>query len=54
MARRINTKKAERAAAKPEKTLAALIKSARDKAADKAVKPQTQEQTLEKMRQSVS
>ena len=40
-ARRINAKKAEKAAAKPEKTLAALIKSARERAVDKAVKPPT-------------
>ena len=40
-ARRINAKKAEKAAAKPEKTLAALIKSAREKAAETAVKPPT-------------
>ena len=53
-ARRINAKKAERAAAKPEKTLAALIRSAREKAGDKAAKPPSQEQIMEKMRQSVS
>ena len=40
-ARRINVKKAEKAAAKPEKTLAALIKSAREKAAEKTSARQT-------------
>ena len=53
-ARRINAKKAEKAAAKPEKTLAALIKSAREKAQEKAPKPLTQEQCMEKMRESVA
>lgn len=53
-ARRINAKKAEKAAAKPEKTLAALIKSAREKAQEKAPKPPTQEQFIEKMRESVA
>ena len=40
-ARRINAKKAEKAAQKPEKTLASLIKTAREKAAEKtaAAKP---------------
>ena len=42
-ARRIAAKKAEKAAAKPEKTLAALIKSAREKAAEKAPKPPSQD-----------
>ena len=40
-ARRINVKKAEKAALKPEKTLASLIKTAREKANEKAPKPLT-------------
>ena len=35
-ARRIAAKKAEKAAAKPEKSLAALIRTAREKAAEKS------------------
>ena len=45
--RRINAKKAEKAAAKPEKTLASLLKSAREKVAEKEAKQPTQEEMLE-------
>ena len=52
-ARRINAKKAEKAVAKPEKTLAALLKSAREKAIEKAPKPATDAENIEKMRESI-
>lgn len=55
-ARRINAKKAEKMALKPEKTLAALIKSARDKATEKGTgeKVANREQALAAMQLSVS
>lgn len=55
-ARRINAKKAEKAAAKPEKTLAALLKTAREKHSERqTAKPSsTPEGQLEAMRQSTA
>ena len=53
-ARRISAKKAEKAALKPENTLASLIKSAREKAAEKTQsKTITQSAMIEAMKTSV-
>ena len=53
-ARRISAKKAEKAALKPENSLASLIKSARDKAAEKAQSKSVSSATMiEAMRESV-
>ena len=51
--RRLNVKKAERAAAKQEKTLASLIKSAREKAAETQPKSQTPEEVLQSLKDNM-